>query len=84
MAFIPHTEKDVADMLAAIGVQSIEQLFEEIPATLRVKSLSGVPPALTEMEIGRLMMARAKADGLPLSSAGGARSVPRSPSCLRP
>ena len=70
MAFIPHTEKDVADMLAAIGVQNIEQLFEEIPATLRVKSLSGVPTALTEMEIGRLMMARAKADGLPLSFIG--------------
>ncbi len=45
MAFIPHTEQDVAEMLAAIGVQNIEQLFEEIPANLRVKSLSGVPSA---------------------------------------
>jgi len=70
MAFIPHTEKDVADMLAAIGVQNIEQLFEEIPANLRVKSLSGVPTALTEMEIGRLMLTRAKADGLPLNFIG--------------
>jgi glycine dehydrogenase subunit 1 len=70
MAFIPHTGKDVAEMLAAIGVQNIEQLFEEIPANLRVKSLSGVPTALTEMEIGRLMLARAKADGLPLNFIG--------------
>ena len=70
MAFIPHTEKDVAEMLATIGVQSIEQLFEEIPANLRVKSLAGVPAALTEMEIGRLMLARAKADGLPLNFIG--------------
>ena len=31
MAFIPHTEKDIAEMLAAIGVGSIEQLFDEIP-----------------------------------------------------
>src|SRR6478752_1452108 len=70
MAFIPHTGQDVAEMLAAIGVQDIEQLFDEIPANLRVKSLAGVPTALTEMEIGRLMMERAKADGRPLSFIG--------------
>lgn len=70
MAFIPHTEKDVAEMLAAIGVTSIEQLFDEIPPALRVKSLDGVPPALNEMEIGRLMAARARMDGRPLSFIG--------------
>jgi glycine cleavage system P protein (glycine dehydrogenase) subunit 1 len=70
MAFIPHTQKDIAEMLAAIGVQDIEQLFEEIPANLRVKSLAGVPEALNEMEIGRLMMARAQADGCPLNFIG--------------
>src|SRR5690242_3913982 len=70
MAFIPHTEKDIAEMLAAIGVQGIEQLFEEIPANLRVQSLRGVPEALNEMEVGRLMMARAQADGRPLSFIG--------------
>jgi glycine dehydrogenase subunit 1 len=57
-------------MLAAIGVQDIEQLFDEIPPDLRVKSLSGVPPALTEMEVGRLMTARAKADGHALNFIG--------------
>jgi glycine dehydrogenase subunit 1 len=71
MAFIPHTERDVAEMLAAIGVSSIEQLFDEIPANLRIKSLgAGVPTALNEMEIGRLMTARAKADGRPLCFIG--------------
>jgi glycine dehydrogenase subunit 1 len=70
MAFIPHTEEDVAEMLATIGVQNIEQLFEEIPANLRVKSLAGVPAALTEMEVGRLMTARARADGRPLNFIG--------------
>jgi glycine dehydrogenase subunit 1 len=70
MAFIPHTERDVAEMLAAIGVSSIEQLFEEIPANLRTRALAGVPTALNEMEIGRLMSARAKADGRPLCFIG--------------
>lgn len=70
MAFIPHTEKDVAEMLAAIGVASIDQLFDEIPKNLRVKSLAGVPVALNEMEIGRLMHERARLDGKPLSFIG--------------
>jgi glycine dehydrogenase subunit 1 len=70
MAFIPHTPGDVEEMLAAIGVPSIEQLFDEIPANLRVKSLAGIPVAMNEMEIGRLMSARARADGRPLCFIG--------------
>lgn len=70
MAFIPHTEADVASMLATIGVASIEQLFDEIPANLRTKSLAGVPDALNEMETGRLMSARARMDGRPLNFIG--------------
>ncbi len=70
MAFIPHTERDVAEMLTAIGVSSIEQLFDEIPKNLRTRALAGVPVALNEMEIGRLMSERAKADGRPLCFIG--------------
>jgi glycine dehydrogenase subunit 1 len=62
MAFIPHTEEDTQEMLAAIGVDSIQDLFDEIPEELIVKTLDGVPPALSEMEIGRLMRERAAAD----------------------
>jgi glycine dehydrogenase subunit 1 len=70
MAFIPHTEADVAEMLAAIGVASIDQLFDEIPASLRVRSLAGIPDALNEMQIGKLMSARAETDGRPLCFIG--------------
>src|SRR5260370_1029401 len=70
MAFIPHTPADVEAMLATIGVSSIEQLFDEIPASLRVKSLDGVPVGLNEMQIGRLMSERARADGRPLCFIG--------------
>ncbi len=70
MAFIPHTEQDVKAMLEAIGAPSIEQLFDEIPASLRVKSLAGIPDALNEMQIGRLMSERARLDGRPLSFLG--------------
>src|SRR6516165_11465613 len=70
MAFIPHTEADVAAMLAAIGVARIEDLFDEIPPELRLKSLAGVPEALNEMQVGRLMSERARADGLALNFIG--------------
>ena len=70
MAFIPHTPADVEAMLAAIGVTSIEQLFEEIPAALRVRSLQGIPSQMNEMEIGRLMSERARMDGRPLCFIG--------------
>ncbi|HKZ74745.1 MAG TPA: aminomethyl-transferring glycine dehydrogenase subunit GcvPA, partial [Steroidobacteraceae bacterium] len=70
MAFIPHTPKDVEEMLGAIGAKSIEQLFDEIPANLRTRALAGIPDALNELEIGRLMNERAKLDGRPLCFIG--------------
>jgi glycine dehydrogenase subunit 1 len=57
-------------MLDAIGVTSIEQLFDEIAPDLRVKSLAGVPDALNEMELGRLMSERAQQDGRSLCFLG--------------
>jgi glycine dehydrogenase subunit 1 len=70
MPFIPHTEADVRAMLRAIGVDSIEALFDEIPAALRGARLQALPPALTEMEVSRLMRARAEADGTYLNFIG--------------
>jgi glycine dehydrogenase subunit 1 len=69
MAFIPHTSEDIARMLAVIGVQSIDDLFDEIPQDLRSGPLN-VPPALKEMEISRLMSDRAALDGRPLNFIG--------------
>jgi glycine dehydrogenase subunit 1 len=70
MPFIPHTEEDIKAMLASIGAASIEDLFDEIPAELRADRLSGVPPALNEMAIGRLMQERAELDGRYLNFIG--------------
>jgi glycine dehydrogenase subunit 1 len=70
MAFIPHTEADVAAMLETIGVGRIEDLFDEIPPQLHTGALQGVPEELNEMEVGRLMSERARADGTPLSFIG--------------
>src|SRR3984957_8441698 len=69
MAFIPPPPDDVARMLQLIGVQSIDDLFDEIPGELRAGAL-GVPPAMSEMELGRLMAERAAGDGRPLNFIG--------------
>lgn len=63
MPFIPHTEEDIAEMLASIGAKSIEDLFDEIPKELVSGELTGVPPGLSELEITRLMLERANQDG---------------------
>jgi glycine dehydrogenase subunit 1 len=70
MPFIPHTESDVAQMLAAIGAPSIDALFDEIPADLSCGGLDGVPAGLSEMAVTRLMHQRAAADGFYLNFIG--------------
>jgi glycine dehydrogenase subunit 1 len=70
MPFIPHTEDDVKSMLASIGVNSIDDLFDEIPEELRSGKLDKVPPGMGEMEVSRLMEDRAEQDGRYLNFIG--------------
>jgi glycine dehydrogenase subunit 1 len=62
MPYIPHTAGDIATMLATIGIGNIEDLFDEIPHSLRCGYLEKIPPALTEMEVAQLMRQRAEQD----------------------
>lgn len=62
MPYIPHTPDDVKAMLDTIGVSSIEDLFDEIPAHLKAGKLEKLPEGLSEMEATALMAARAKQD----------------------
>ena len=48
--YLPHTEKDIKEMLQVIGVNSIDDLFEEIPETLKHLNLN-VPKSHSELEI---------------------------------
>lgn len=70
MPFIPHTEEDVEAMLASIGAQTIDELFDEIPADLKTGKLAHIPPGMSEMEISRLMLERAQQDGFYLNFIG--------------
>ncbi len=70
MPFIPHTDAELKEMLATIGVGEIEDLFDEIPAELRTTGLDEIPLGKSEMEIAQIMHQRAGEDQRRLCFAG--------------
>lgn len=55
MPFVQNSEDDVRDMLAAIGVASIDELFADIPEAYRVKDGLPVPAGLSEADVLRAL-----------------------------
>ena len=55
MPFIPHTDQDVQEMLAEIGATDVDELFDEIPASLKAQPMLSVPHGLSELELKQLM-----------------------------
>ena len=62
MPFIPHTQADVDDMLAEIGVPDIDSLFDEIPNELTSDRLDHVPEGMSELAMLQHMAERAEQD----------------------
>ncbi len=58
MSYVPHTDAERSEMLAAIGLARIEELFADVPARVRFPELK-LPPAATELDIEREMAAHA-------------------------
>ena len=70
MPFVPHTLDDEKHMLDIIGVESIEDLFDEIPAELRAGTLKNTPDRISEKALLRIMSARARRDEVGLCFIG--------------
>src|SRR6185295_13711172 len=51
VSFLSLTDADRDEMLAAIGVSSVEELFRDIPAAVRFKGRLDLEPALSEAEL---------------------------------
>jgi glycine dehydrogenase subunit 1 len=51
MRFAPHTDDDVRDMLGAIGVDSVDELFAQIPESVRLDRELQLPDGVSEMEL---------------------------------
>jgi glycine cleavage system P protein (glycine dehydrogenase) subunit 1 len=55
VGYLSITDADQEAMLAAIGVASLDELFEQIPAGVRLERGLDVPPALSELELAAHM-----------------------------
>lgn len=62
MPFIPHTDEDIQEMLAEIGVDNIESLYSEIPSSLRLKKPLNIPEGMNEFEMTRHLKQRLQND----------------------
>ncbi|MCD6303994.1 MAG: aminomethyl-transferring glycine dehydrogenase subunit GcvPA [Planctomycetes bacterium] len=58
MPFVANTDAQRREMLRAIGVESIDELFADIPPELRCEELD-IPPGLPEQEVRRKIAALA-------------------------
>jgi glycine dehydrogenase subunit 1 len=67
MTYVPHTARERRDMLAAIGVDRIEDLFADVPEKVRFPDLN-LPPPLAEPDLRR-EMAQLAARNLPIDPA---------------
>jgi glycine dehydrogenase subunit 1 len=58
MSYVPHTERERREMLAAIGIARMEDLFADVPAQVRFPALA-LPAPASELELAREMQALA-------------------------
>ena len=48
--YFPHTSDDVRQMLEVIGVQSLEELYAEVPEELKLKGDLNIPSEKSEID----------------------------------
>ncbi|MSR59967.1 MAG: aminomethyl-transferring glycine dehydrogenase subunit GcvPA [Planctomycetaceae bacterium] len=66
MAYLYNTPQQQREMLQTIGVDSIDELFDQIPAGLRLGRPLDLPPALTEIELESHLRELGAKNGSPL------------------
>ena len=75
MAFLPNTPDDVRAMLATVGLDSLDRLFDMVPPEYRLDRPLEIGPALSELEltshVGRLAARNVPADARPCFLGGG-------------
>ena len=76
MRYLPLTDADRSEMLSAIGAESIDALFADVPEAARHRGLLDLPRAMGELEVERSLGAMAaknvSAASAPFFLGGGA------------
>lgn len=52
--YFPHTESDLKDMLAQVGVSSLDDLYAEVPQEIRFQDDYQLPSEMSELEVRQL------------------------------
>lgn len=60
--YIPHTNDEVKQMLDFIGINDIDDLFDDVPRDLKLKENLKIGTPLSELETSRIMKNLAKKD----------------------
>ncbi|HWH37203.1 MAG TPA: aminomethyl-transferring glycine dehydrogenase subunit GcvPA [Candidatus Limnocylindrales bacterium] len=71
MAYSPHTPADRGRMLEALGIDSVEALFDDIPPAVRARGLD-LPPPMAELELAQRLEGLAARNRVDLVSFLGA------------
>lgn len=53
--YFPHTEEEIKEMLKVAGVNSIEELYSDVPESIRFKGDYNIPEAKSEIELRQLL-----------------------------
>ncbi len=59
-SYVPNTKEQQAQMLEAIGLNSLEELFVDIPKEMFLKDGPDIPPGRSELEVRRYIEALAE------------------------
>ncbi len=76
MHYTPHTEADIADMLAAVKANTVDELFQQVPERCRFRSLPSLPAPLDEWALTKHVKALAARAGGDWKAFLGAGSQP--------
>ena len=53
--YFPHTEEEIKEMLRVAGVNSLEELYSDVPESIRFKDDYDIPEAKSEIELRQLL-----------------------------
>ena len=62
MRYIPHTDQDIAAMLATLGVESVDDLFVHLPEELQARAAVDLPAGMSESQVRERLTALARAN----------------------
>lgn len=82
--YFPHTPEDLAAMLEKVGAKSIDDLFVDIPKSIRWKKDYKVPESMSEMEIRQHMQDLADANQRLCVFRGAGAYDHETPSIIKP